>query len=329
MTFFLDQSQLMLKYCFCQLHLILSFLIFASLTYSCAQKNDALKKNPTKLTTTKNIRFPGTKLFAELPLGYEWNEEKGVFIFGEKENHLRSMYFPVDFLEMKRGWQTELSRNPGFKFRSFTIEGKEVMTMEGYLKREKKQTYMLMMETDYHPMMLMAQMVDTNLISKMDVTGIIQSLRHDDDFELDLFEREDFRFNENISGFQYYFTVGQKRRTDYLRDRIADMDNLGPERISIYTREKNSEEEIKYQMEGVRKNSLKNATDFAEREVEINGMKTTVLEVDYNNDGKLSYLLYARIRGPEKDFVFRAKTNRDIEEMKDKFRRTLESFEVK
>jgi len=328
MIFIKDLSLQIIRFCFIPPYLKLSLFVFALMTYSCSEKTNTPAKNLTK-PNTKNIRFPGTKLFAELPPGYEWNEEEGVFIFGDKNNNLRSMYFPVDFPEMKRGWQTELSRNTGFKYRSFTIEGKEVMTMEGYQEREKKHAYMLMMETDYHPMMLMAQIVDTNLISKMDVTGIIQSLRHDDDFELDLFEREDFRFDENISGFQYYFTTGQKRRTDYLRDRIADMDNLGPERISIYTREKIPEEEVKEKMEEVRKINMENAIDFSNREMEINGLKVSTLEVDYDNNGNMSFLLYALIRGPEKDFVFRAKTNRDIEEMKDKFRRTLESFEVK
>ena len=69
--------------------------------------------------------------------------------------------------------------------------------------------------------------------------------------------------------------------------------------------------------------------DFNRTNSLINGLQVSYMEIDTEYDGKPSYTLFAIIRGKKEYYAFRAKTNREVEEMKKKFIKTLESFEIK
>ncbi len=313
--------------------LFFSFLIIFGFSISSGTSCQGSKSSTSKRSQSSSMtRIPGTKVFAEIPSEYVWNENKSGYRYGNSENYLLGMYFPVDFALMKKGWRQQVSIMPSMKMRSFQKNNLEVMIISGYSPREKYHSYMLMMETNYHPMMLVAKIRDTTLMAEMNVPAIIESLYHDDDFDLDIFEFQNYKFDKEISGFHYYYysLPGKNSRADYLRDPIKDMDNLGPERISVFYRKKMTEEEIDKRLKNARSSvDSKNLIDYNRTNTVINGLDVSYMEIDAEYDGKPSYTIFAIIRGKEEYYAFRAMTNRDVEEMKEKYLATLKSFKVK
>ena len=303
--------------------LLFLLIVFGFSIYSCVSSSQINKSS--NLT-----RIPGTKAFAKIPSGYVWDEEKSIYRYGDSENYFLCMYFPTDFSSMKKGWSQELVYTPSMKMHSYQKNDMEVVTMSGYVPKEKYQSYFLLMETNNHPLMMMAKITDTTLIAEMNVPTIIESLHHDEAFDLDIFELQAYQFNEKITGFHYYYSFRKNGRADYLREPIKDMDNLGLERISVYCRKKMTEEEIDKRLENVIVNvDTKNMIYYNRTNTIINGFEVSYTEIDAEYEGKPSYTLFAIIRGKEEYYDFMAITNRDVKKMKVKFLATLKSFKVK
>ena len=298
---------------------------------ACTKKNASIAVDKT-ITDTEEIRFPGTKLFANFPPGYTWDSEKRIYRFGTSEKSIiRCQYFPEAFNEMKIEWQREVASLAGYSMRSYQNENYEVITIQRNTSKEGKQQYLLMMETENHPIVFTGQIEDTTLMAAMDVPGIMESLRYDENYNLDIFEMADFRFDENIIGFKYYISdnyilVDNKSKFEYLRHPIKNMDELEPEMITVSSGGTMTESEIEKYLKKVGERFL---TVSNKKDTLINDLKTTYVEMENNYGKKNIYSLNAVIRAPEKTYLFRASANQNLEEMKEKFLITLRSFEVK
>lgn len=306
--------------------LISILFIFGLIFFACAKKNTSVAVDKI-ITSTEEVRFPGTRVFANLPPGYIWDSEKMIYRFGTSEKStILCQYFPVNFAEMKKEWRREAAGLPDFSMRSYQRGNYEVMTMQGYYSKDKQQQYVLMMETGDHPVVFMGRTDDTTLIAAMNVPGIMESLRYDDDYDQYLFELADFKFDENISGFKYYFSVDNKSRFYYFRHPIKNMEELEPERITVSSRDTMTESEIEKYLKNVGERFL---TVSNKKDTLIDDLKTTYVEAVNDDEEQRFYRLIAVIRAPEKTYLFRASANQNLEEMKEKYLATLRSFELK
>lgn len=283
--------------------------------------------------TNKHTRVNGTKVFIEVPEGYEFIPELARY---QKESNLYIQFNDisgVSFTQAKPSLTKEAIEAKGGKVtfsKNIKLNEYDAIYMEGPTSKPNEDNISLIFGDDQFAVMITGDYQKNDDENKKELKKIIQSVYYDASYKLDPLELANFVFDPSITNFKY--TMSASNLFIYSENGTADTQNATPNAIQfsvlppmdeIETKEYINDLLMRYKQGGI---MLDNNGVVRTK---INGYDAYILETTMSYDNKEGILYQVLLLGPKSGVVFAGSAYTNLSDYNVKFKKTVETIKFK
>ncbi|WP_075590155.1 hypothetical protein [Labilibacter marinus] len=313
---------------------IIGLLLVLTFLSSCAQgKQSNFPGNIKTTKTDKHERVKGTKVFVKIPEEYKYIKELGRYQKNEK------LYIQViesnasSFYDAKPNLSKEVMESKGAKvdiFKEIELNEFGCIYTEGPSKYAGETKLGLFFGDGNFVVMIAGVCKDSDINGKKELRDIFETIYYEKALALNPLELADFEFDKSITGFKYAMTASNMFM--FAENGKSDAQNPTSNSMNIGIMPQMTEEKAKtfakdlpwrYERSGIQLNNKEML------ETKIGDYTAFVLETKIKFQNKNGIMYQAIIIGNQKCILFLGSAYKDLNNYLDKYKRTVETIEMK